>query len=145
MRPERARVEDVAAIKHLLALCDLPYADITVDHLLHFWVLRDKSGLCATVGLQVGGDVALCRSLAVAPYARGRGFGKELLHQAEVDAQSQGVKTIFLLTETAQGFFARHGYRQSARAAAPPFIRATAEFSKLCPDRAVCMVKPIVP
>jgi amino-acid N-acetyltransferase len=145
MRPERARVEDEAAIKHLLALCDLPYADVTVERLLHFWVLRDNSGLFATVGLQVGSGTALLRSLAVAPFARGLGFGKELLHQAEVDAQSQGIEAIYLLTETAQGFFARHGYRQSARAAAPSFIRGTAEFSELCPDRAVCMVKRIVP
>jgi amino-acid N-acetyltransferase len=145
MKPERARVEDETAIKQLLALCDLPYADITVEHLLHFWVMRDKGRLFAAVGLQVGSGVALLRSLAVAPSARGLGLGKELLHQAEVDAQSIGVETIYLLTETAQEFFAHHGYRTSARAAAPPFIRATAEFSELCPDRAECMVKRISP
>jgi amino-acid N-acetyltransferase len=143
MKPELARSDDEAAIKRLLALCNLPHVDITAAHLSHFWVMRDKNGLFGVVGLQVGSGTALLRSLAIAPNARGRGFGEELLRQAEMDALSQGVETIYLLTETAQEFFAHHGYQCSERAAAPPFIRATAEFRELCPDRAVCMVKQI--
>jgi amino-acid N-acetyltransferase len=63
-----------------------------------------------------------------------------LQHGEEV-ACSRPVSALYLLTTTAADFFARHGYHVTNRADAPEFLQATTEFSRLCPESAVCMVK----
>jgi len=143
MKPEPAEIDDIAAIRRLLAMCDLPYSDITASHLGRFWVVRDAEGLVGVVGLEIAGDTALLRSLAVSPRARGSGCGESLLRHAEAYARSQCVRTVYLLTLTAAGYFSLRGYERTERADAPPAIRATAEFQDLCPDSAVCLMKRI--
>jgi amino-acid N-acetyltransferase len=46
-----------------------------------------------------------------------------------------------LLTTTAAAFFEKRGYRRLARTSAPAAIRATTQFSALCPSTATLMVK----
>jgi N-acetylglutamate synthase-like GNAT family acetyltransferase len=50
---------------------------------------------------------------------------------------------MYLLTMTAEGFFARRGYLRIARGSAVPEIQATSEFTLLCPDSSVLMVKAL--
>ena len=95
------------------------------------------------VGLELFGDVALLRSLVVVPAARSSGMGTALVRYAENYARSQGVRTLYLLTTTAEGFFARLGYSHAARDAAPPAIRSTREFAGLCPASSAFMSKQL--
>jgi len=90
------------------------------------------------------GSDALLRSLAVEEKARGRGCGKALVAALEQHAREHGARRITLLTTTAARFFGGLGYRGVARDAAPERIRATREFSALCPASAVCMTKDLV-
>lgn len=143
MIAEPARIDDQAAIEQLLTVCDLPHADITASHLRQFWVIRGAEGLVGVVGLEIAGAAALLRSLAVLPQARGRGCGEKLLRHAETNARSLAVEALYLLTVTAEDYFSLRGYERIARAAAPPAMRATAEFQDLCPNSAACMVKQI--
>ncbi|MEO0997725.1 MAG: arsenic resistance N-acetyltransferase ArsN2 [Pseudomonadota bacterium] len=99
--------------------------------------------LAAAGGLEVLGDTALLRSLAVRADGRGRGLGRALLGELEVLARSRGIRDLYLLTETAAEFFARHGYAAASRDTAPARIRATRQFAELCPDSAVFMHKPL--
>jgi len=85
--------------------------------------------------------VALLRSLAVNSKCRGRGCGTALVAQAELFAQSQGVREIYLLTTTAQRFFERLGYARVLREGAPGAIQRTQEFSTLCSSGSAFMVK----
>jgi len=142
-KPKPALASDEAGIKATLAGCELPYKDITPDHLRHFWVMRDGPKLAGVVGLEVFEGVGLLRSLAVQEAYRGQGVGSQLTRVAEGYARSQGVKALYLLTTTAPDFFARHGYQRTDRAAAPTPLQGTAEFQSLCPDSAVCMVKEL--
>ena len=87
--------------------------------------------------------MALLRSLAVAPDWQGRGLGAALLAHAERTARQRGITTLYLLTTTAEAFFARHGYVRLPREAAPPVLHQTAEFAALCPASAVCLTKPL--
>jgi N-acetylglutamate synthase-like GNAT family acetyltransferase len=48
---------------------------------------------------------------------------------------------VWLLTTTARAFFDKLGYAAVDRAGVPGAIRATAQFSALCPDSATVMVK----
>jgi amino-acid N-acetyltransferase len=53
------------------------------------------------------------------------------------------VRTLFLLTTTAEGFFARLGYLHATRDVAPPAIRSTKEFAGICPASSAFMSKQL--
>ena len=134
---------DETAVRVLLTAAGLPVADLTAAHLDDFWGCRDGADLAGVVGLEVYGTVALLRSLAVAPVWQGRGLGAALLTHAEQAARQQGIEALYLLTTTAEAFFARRGYARIPREAAPPILRQTAEFAALCPASAVCLMKAL--
>ena len=118
-------------------------ADITDPLLVNFLVCRADGRVIGVVGIEPAGDAALLRSLAVAPGWRGCRVGHELVQRAEAQARAVGAEAVYLLTTTADRYFAALGYRTVARESAPPSVRATAEFSSLCPSTSVCMTKPV--
>ncbi len=89
------------------------------------------------------GEAALLRSLVVAAAWRGRGLGHRLARSLERQARAAGVRTLVLLTETAQEFFARLDYQLIAREQAPAAVRSSSEFRSLCPASAICMAKSL--
>jgi len=129
---------------HLLQDAKLPTEDLTAAHCDHFFYAGPASAPTGLVGLEIFGDVALLRSLVVAPERRGTRAGVALLRHAEDAARARGVRTLYLLTTTAEAFFARHGYAPVARDAAPPAIRATREFSGICPASSAFMSRQLV-
>jgi amino-acid N-acetyltransferase len=136
-----AKLSEAAAIRELLTASALPTSDLTPPLLDKFFVCRAGSSLVGTIGLEFKGDDALLRSLAVSPSHRGKGLGAELVRRVESHAVARGVKALYLLTTTAERFFAGRGYGVISREAAPEEIRGTAEFSTLCPSTSVCMMK----
>ena len=127
----------------LLAECDLTTSDLESRHFDDFLGCGTAEDLKGIVGLEVFGSVALLRSLAVAEKARGLGCGKALVASAEKYAKDKGVHELYLLTTTAESFFARLGYSCADRNTAPQQIKRTKEFSDLCPDSAAFMVKKL--
>lgn len=142
MKTANASALDLASIRWLLAAEHLPFDDLTERSLQTFVVLRDGEHVAGAVGIEVYEEVALLRSLIIAPDFRSHGYGGQLTSAIEVLAESAGVKSIYLLTTSAEGFFSRHGYRRIERSQAPAAIRGTSQFSALCPATAVLMVKP---
>lgn len=138
-----AQAADLPAIRALLAASGLPAQDLTPAHLGSFWIERDAAGLVGVVGLEPHGRSALVRSLAIRADGRRRGLGGALLAHAESQAVGLGVEALYLLTTTAERFFAAHGYTVVPRAAAPLEIRATTEFAELCPASSVCLTKRV--
>jgi len=141
-------IEPLSAIEEvlpLLAECALPVADISALSPLHFFGFRDRGGLVAVVGLELYPPFGLLRSLAVAPTFRGRGLARELVAFAESFSASQGVESLFLLTTTAEEFFVRLGYVPASRSIAPQAIKATSQFSGLCPSSSAFLSKHIAP
>jgi amino-acid N-acetyltransferase len=134
---------DEAAVKRLLAEAGLPTSDITAAHMEHFFGCGGPSGLTAVVGLELYRNSGLLRSLAVATPARGRGLGKRLVAHAERYAQEHGVKELYLLTTTAEAFFSRLGYRRVERDAVPDAIKATREYSGICPASSAVMAREL--
>jgi amino-acid N-acetyltransferase len=132
-----------SSVKQLLSEANLPTADITAQHLTHFFGCGHGSGLEGVVGFELYGDTALLRSLAVAPGRRGAGLGSRLAAHAERHAQDQGVKSLYLLTTTAEQFFLRRGYARIPRESAPAAIKGTREFSGICPVSSAFMVKAL--
>jgi amino-acid N-acetyltransferase len=145
MTPEPARSADFPSIVRLLACAALPHEDLAPEHLRHFLVMRDEDGIAGVVGMEVADDAGLLRSLAVPAARRGGGLASRLVDALEAHARSAGIRTLYLLTTTAEGFFARLGYAPADRAAVPDAIAATAEFRSICPASAACMAKALVP
>ncbi|WP_136413589.1 arsenic resistance N-acetyltransferase ArsN2 [Herbaspirillum sp. ST 5-3] len=130
-----------AQLEQLLDTCHLPASDLASSQTLQLFGAFAGADLAGAVGLEVYSSVALLRSLAVAPEQRHKGLGGRLVKFAEEHAEAQGVAAIYLLTTTAAPFFEKRGYRVAARADAPDAIRATAQFSGLCPASSTFMVK----
>ena len=141
MEPVAASPADEPRIRQLLSSCRLPHEDITPEHLHHYWVFKENKQLIGVIGLEVLRPSALLRSLAIDPLFRNKGLGSQLTQQAENDADSLEIEALYLLTTTAEGFFAKRGYLKVPREGTPDQIQGTAEFRTMCPLTAVCMVK----
>jgi N-acetylglutamate synthase-like GNAT family acetyltransferase len=139
---EPAAASDLDAIKALLHMARLPTDDLTEALLANFLVAREADAIVGVVGIEHHGAMALLRSLVVQESSRREGLGARLLDAAESLARSSSVRSLYLLTTTADKFFAARGYRRLARDEAPAEISATTQFSALCPATAVLMVKP---
>ena len=135
---------DESSVKQLLSESSLPIEDITAQHLHHFFGCGSGLELEGLVGLELYGDVALLRSLAVASSHRSAGLGARLLAHAERHAKDQGVKSLYLLTTTAEAFFLRRGYARMPREEAPEPIKKTNEFSGICPLNSTLMAKHLL-
>jgi amino-acid N-acetyltransferase len=133
----------LAAASALLAAADLPIEDLTARHCENFFFTGPPDAPSGLVGVELFGDVALLRSLAVSEALRGSGAGSALLAYAEQHARRNGATRIYLLTTTAEAFFARRGYVRLPRGAAPDAIRATREFSGICPASSAFMFKEL--
>lgn len=139
-------IEPISAleeVKALLAESALPTADISATSPLRLFGIRNGESLVAVVGLELYPPFGLLRSLAVRPGFRQRGFARALVAFAESYAATQGVASLFLLTTTARQFFLGLGYSPAARDQAPSAIKATTQFSSLCPASSAFLAKPI--
>ncbi len=102
-----------------------------------------QSSLKSSLKSSLAGDPALLRSVVVRRESRARGLGRDLVAKCEGLARRQGVDALYLLTETAAEFFRSIGYREIDRGTAPDQIKATSQFSSLCPDSAILMFKSL--
>lgn len=131
---------DSARIIALLQANELPTSDLA-ECRPEFVVIEDGGELIGTGGVQIFGEAALVRSVAIVKDRQKAGLGSSLLEALERHASGQGIRELVLLTETAEPFFARYGYSRVERSSVPQPIQATAEFRSLCPASAVCMAK----
>ena len=86
-------------------------------------------------------DAGLLRSVAVEESARGAGYGTAICERLLDRARVADLDAVFLLTTTAEDFFADLGFERVERSRVPDSIQGTAEFSDLCPASATCMKK----
>jgi amino-acid N-acetyltransferase len=103
-------------------------------------VCREWDGcLLGVAATERYGRVALLRSVAVHAPARGHGLGGALVERALDDARAAGAREAWLLTETAEPFFAALGWSRAKRTDAPPPVASSVEFVSACPTTAVAM------
>jgi amino-acid N-acetyltransferase len=134
---------DLPALIELLQTAKLPHQDVTEALLAHFLLVKRGGTLVGAVGLEPLGTVGLLRSLVVAAPHRHSGLGVKLTAALERCARHAGIEQLYLLTTSAESFFARLGYRVIPRADAPPALQGTTEFRELCSSTSVCMVKAL--
>jgi N-acetylglutamate synthase-like GNAT family acetyltransferase len=139
----RATRSDETAVTALLTASALPLDGVR-EALPCFVVAEDAGEIVGVAGIEacgVAGEHALLRSVAVSPSWRNRGLGRVLVNQAIAEAESRGVKALYLLTTTADRWFPSFGFTVTARDAVPDDVRATAEFQGACPASATVMAR----
>ncbi len=142
LRP--AEAGDEKAIAALLERSGLS-AEGIAPHLAHFMVAVERGAVVGTAGCEVHGNVGLLRSFAVDVALRGQGVGASLYREVVARAQTAGVQDCYLLTDTAEGFFATFGFRRVSRDAVPQAIRDTDQFRIQCLPTSICMGKSLGP
>lgn len=137
-----AREEDVEAIVALLKTNNLPVSDLGTGQRMFLVALSDGKTV-GCVAVEMYGNAGLLRSLAVNNELRGKGIGQKLVAEAEAWSRNNGLKSLYLLTTTAAGFFPKAGWKNTERASAPESIAASSEFASACPTTAICMMKEL--
>lgn len=142
MEIRRATREELADVDALLREAGLP-ALPPAQPLSNLLVAREEGCVRGAIALEVAGRRGLLRSVVVAPSHRGRGIGADLLSSLVSRAHELGLRDLYLLTESASGFFAERGFEEVERVDVPQEIRATRQFAELCPETAVVMCAPL--
>jgi amino-acid N-acetyltransferase len=137
-----AREEDVEAILALLKANNLPVSDLGTGKRM-FLVALSGGNVVGCVAMETYGNAGLLRSLAVQHNLRGTGIGQKLVYEAEKWSRNSGLKSLYLLTTTAAGFFPKVGWHNMERSAVPANIAASSEFASVCPSSAICMMKEL--
>jgi amino-acid N-acetyltransferase len=128
----------------LLSAEKLPVDDLP-ETLENFIVALDNKQPAGAIGLEIYGDYALLRSMVVSPKYRGKGIASNLLTELESIAIKKSITNIYLLTETALGYFTRKGYLTITRDNVPATVQQSSEFSHVCPQSAIVMYKTLKP
>ena len=137
---EKLEKKDIGFAKELLRKFDLPNSDIENESLNLFTISRTNQ-VVGIVGFEQYDVHGLLRSFVIDKNYQSKGLGAQALVVVETLANQQGVEQFYLLTTTADKFFARNDYTVFDRQAVPESISKTTEFNTLCPDSAVCMRK----
>lgn len=134
-----AEGEDIPRLAELLAAAGLPVAGFP-DHTPVVLAARSPDGgVLGGVALEIRGSAALLRSAVVVPEARGTGVGGALVAAALATAWGAGLESVSLLTETAEAWFPRFGFRRVERGALPASLASSEELRGACPDSAAVM------
>ena len=136
---ELATPTDWPQIADLLNSVELPL-DGLAEHLESTFVAEIGNEIVGCAGLELYGDCALLRSVAVSRFHQGQGLGQKLTLAALDLARMHGTRRVFLLTETAGEFFPRFGFKQTSRSDVPEIVQKSVEFTSVCPVSALVMV-----
>src|SRR5687768_11326845 len=133
---------DFAAITKLLQEVDLPTSDLSSD-LSHFFVVEDNGTVIASAGLEIYDHFGLLRSVAVNNSHRNQSLGTMLVDKLLAYAVDQKLSAIYLITTTAEEYFAKKGFQTVNRKNVPLTVTSSSEFSTTCPSTAIVMVKSL--
>lgn len=137
-----ARMDDLYAAVALLQSRDLPvagFADLLRSAPRHVLVAELNGNLVGCAALDVHGEHALLRSVAVAKDLAALGVGTRLVNDVITHARASGISSLYLLTTTAAAWFPKFGFAVTDRASVPAALAATVEFTSACPASAVVM------
>ena len=127
----------------ILSAEKLPVDDLP-ETLDNFLVATENGQLIGVGGLEIYGAYGLLRSLAVSPGHRNKGVAGKLIERLESLAALRGLKALYLLTETAPGYFEGKAFQKITRDEVPDEVKRSSEFSHVCPVSAIVMKKNII-
>src|SRR5687767_9107931 len=128
-------IQDQIALEKLqkfLQSNKLPHQDIeniTTKGRVFLGYYDDTGELIGSGGLEMYGDSALLRSVAIKEHVRGQELGKKIVDDLVTQARNSKINNIFLLTETAKDFFTKKGFTIVSRDEVPSQVKASSEFT----------------
>lgn len=138
-----ATEEEVEEVLKLLKTTNLPVSDLSTGH-RQFLVAVADNDVKGCVAVEIYGKNGLLRSLAVDVNFRQKSIGGKLVSEAEKWATENGIKSLYLLTTTAAGFFSKiNGWKETDRMTVPNEVAKSTEFASICPSTAICMQKEL--
>ena len=143
MRIVNAGNERRNEIISLLQSQNLPTGDLPAS-LSSFYIALEDDKIIGVIGMERYGQYGLLRSMVVHPAHRNKQIAETLINILEDGASSSGIDSVYLLTETAAGYFEKKGYKKIDRIQVPEQVKASSEFSGVCPVSAIVMQKSLV-
>jgi amino-acid N-acetyltransferase len=137
-----ATVEDAGSIERLVREAGLPVAGLD-DAVLRFVAEVDDVVVAVAALEERGAGVErafLLRSVVTRPDLRGAGAGAAVTRAALRHVDEVGAR-VALLTETAEHWFPRFGFRPVERADLPPALAASEELKGACPVSAHALLR----
>lgn len=128
----QAGAADWPAVEALLLAHKLPTEGARA-HLSTYLLAVSHGDVVGCAGAEVYGDIALLRSVAVAPGRQRRGIGRMLVERVLLEAMRRQIRRLFLLTVSAPEYFARYGFKRGPIDQAPAALQASAELQGACP------------
>ncbi|MGE0354793.1 MAG: arsenic resistance N-acetyltransferase ArsN2 [Gemmatimonadales bacterium] len=135
---------DYASVITLIEEAGLPTAGITED-LDGFMIAVAGNDVIGAAGLERYGTDGLLRSVVVTPSLRSTGVGGALVESLLGMARRAGLKEVYLLTETAEAYFPRHGFAPVPRGEVPESVKGSVEFQGACSESAMVMHRSLAP
>ncbi len=136
----KAKPGDLSAILQLLRSDNLPVEGVP-ENLENFFAAYDHDGgLIGVAGVEFYGDSALLRSVVVSADHRDEGIGQLLVERCVEESKRGGVRRLYLLTETAENFMQRFGFRRIDKDLVDSRLHDSEEFKGACADTAVTML-----
>lgn len=139
-RVRAAAPTDLSAVEKLLTTYGLPLDGVR-EALPNFVVAELGNDVVGVAGMELRGENALLRSVAVSPGWRAHGLGRALVSRVISDAEARGLHALYLLTTTADRYFPSFGFHEVTRDDVPSDLRDTAEFQVACPASATVMCR----
>lgn len=133
-----ATVEDIPVIKSILEASSLATAGVE-DNWKTFIVAKDGEKVVACGGAEAFQFAALIRSVAVRPESRSQGIGRKIVRQLLDRLASRGIREFYLLTNDAEEYFRKRGFKTIDRDEVHPQILMSPQFSDSCCETATCM------
>lgn len=131
---------DLDAIKQLLYTSNLPIDGIDCI-LSDVIVIEHNSEIIGVAGIENHFPYALIRSVAIASEYQNKQLGSQIINTLMNNAETQNYKAYYLLTETANLFFEKYGFKIIGRENIPIEIKSTNEYEHICPSTAIVMIK----
>jgi N-acetylglutamate synthase-like GNAT family acetyltransferase len=136
-------VGDVAELAAALSFSGLPADDVDEAGRAFFRFDEAPGRVIGFGGFEARGTDALLRSIVVLPGMRGQGRGREIVARLLDGARAAGASRAYLLTTSAQAFFAPLGFTVVTRDDVPASILQTRQAAGLCRASATIMCKAL--
>ena len=130
-------------VRLLLKNLDLVYEEVD-SHFDNFIVAVKDEQVIGCAGLEVYNRIALLRSVAVDPKYQRLRIGHQLIQNILEKAENEGLKDLYLLTDTAVDFFKKFDFVVISRELVDEKIKQSYEYSEACPDTAYVMIRKLV-
>ena len=135
-----ATEKDYLTVRDLLQSESLPTIDLD-RNLSHFFVMTDENEIVGSIGMEVYEDSALLRSMVVSSSHRNKGIASALVTELTRYAREKNVTTIYLITNTAEEYFKKAGFKSIPREEVKDSVLQSQEFNGLCPTSSAIMMK----